>query len=44
MNTTEYQVSDLGDFEFYGENDQLHVDAIFRPGIDTPFHQQTTWR
>ena len=33
-----YQVSaDLDDVEFYWENDQLEVDALFRPGIDTPF-------
>ena len=33
-----YQVSaDLDDVEFYWENDQLDVDALFRPGIDTPF-------
>ena len=33
-----YQVSaDLDDVEFYWESDQLDVDAVFRPGIDTPF-------
>ena len=39
LDTSEYQVSsaDLDDVEFHWENDQLDVDAIFRPGIDTPF-------
>ena len=38
MDTSEYQVSaDLDDVEFYWENDQLDMDAVFRPGIDTPF-------
>ena len=38
LDTSGYQVSaDLDDVEFYWENDQLHVDALFRPGIDTPF-------
>ena len=33
-----YQVSaDLDDVEFYSENDQLDIDAAFRPGIDTFF-------
>ena len=29
--------ADLEDVDFYWENDQLDVDAVFRPGIDTPF-------
>ena len=29
-----YQVSDLDDVEFYWENDQLDVDAVFRAGLD----------
>ena len=39
MDTGWYQVSaaDLGDVEFYWENDQLDVDAVFRPGIDPHF-------
>ena len=37
MNTSGYQVSNLDDIEFYWENDELDVDAVFRPGIDTPF-------
>ena len=37
LDTSGYQVSaDLDDVEFYWENDQLDVDAVFRPGIDTP--------
>ena len=37
--TSGYQVSaaDLDDVEFYWENVELDVDAVFRPGIDTPF-------
>ena len=35
LDTSSYQVSDLEDIEFNWENDQL--DAVFRPGIDTPF-------
>ena len=40
MDTSGYQVSssaDLDDVEFYWENDQLDDDALFRPGIVTPF-------
>ena len=37
LDTSSYQVSDLEDIEFNWENDQLDLDAIFRPGIDTPF-------
>ena len=38
LDTGGYQVSaDLDDVEFYGEIDQLDVDAIFRPGTDTSF-------
>ena len=38
LDTIGYQLSvDLDDDEFQWENDQLEVDALFRPGIDTPF-------
>ena len=37
LDTSSYQVSDLEDIEFNWENDQLHLDAVFRPGIDNPF-------
>ena len=40
LDTSGYQVSaDLDDVEveFYWEKDELDVDAVFRPGIDTPF-------
>ena len=37
MDTCEYQLSNLGDVVFYWKKDQLHVDAVFRPGFDTPF-------
>ena len=38
MDSRGYQVSaDLDDVEFYWEIDQVVVDAVFRPGIDTPF-------
>ena len=41
MNTSSYQVSDLEDIEFNWENSQLEMDAVFRPGIDTPFSPNT---
>ena len=47
MDTIGYEVSaDLDDVEFYWEIDEPAVDAVFRPGIDTRFHQQhlMTWR
>ena len=37
LDTSSYQVSDLDDIEFNWENDQLDMDSVFRPGIDTPF-------
>ena len=38
LDTSGYQASaDLADVEFYWETDQLDVDAVFRPCIDTPF-------
>ena len=38
MDTIGYQVSaDLDDVDFYWQNNQLDVDVVFRPGIDTPF-------
>ena len=48
LDTSSYQVSDLEDTEFNWENSQLDMDAVFSPGIDTPFLQlQSTiyrWR
>ena len=41
LNTRGYHVSDLADMEFNWENDQLDLDAVFRPGIDTPFSPTT---
>ena len=41
LDTSSYQVSDLEDIEFNWENDQLDLDAVFRPGIDTPFSPTT---
>ena len=41
METSSYQVSDLKDIEFNWENSQLDMDAVFRPGIDTPFSPTT---
>ena len=33
-----YEVSaDPEEADFYSENNQLHVDAVFRPGLDIPF-------
>ena len=40
LDTSSYQVSDLEDIEFNWENSQLEMDAVFRPGIDTPSLQQ----
>ena len=37
LDTSSYQVSDLEDIEFNWDNSQLEMDAVFRPGIDTPF-------
>ena len=38
LDTNGFQVSaDLDDSEFNWENDQLDVNAVFRPGIGTPF-------
>ena len=39
LDTSGYQVSsaDPDVVEFYWENDQKDVDAVFRPDIDTPF-------
>ena len=39
--TSSYQVSDLEDIEFNWESSQLDMDAVFRPGIDTPFSPKT---
>ena len=41
LDTSSYQVSDLEDKEFNGENSQLDLDVVFRPGIDTPFSPTT---
>ena len=41
LDTSSYQVSDLEDIEFNWEVSQLDMDAVFRPGIDTPFSPTT---
>ena len=41
LDTSSYQVSDLEDIAFNWENSPLDVDAVFRPGIDTPFSPTT---
>ena len=41
LDTSSYQVSDLEDIEFNWEDSQLDLDAVFRPGIDTPFSSTT---
>ena len=41
LDTSSYQVSDLEDIEFNWGNSQLDMDAVFRPGIDTPFSPTT---
>ena len=37
LDTSSYQVSDLEDIEINWENSQSDMDAMFRPGKDTPF-------
>ena len=41
LDTSSYQVSDLEDIEFIWENDQLDLNAVFRPGIDIPYSPNT---
>ena len=41
LDTSSYQLTDLEDIEFNWENDQLDLDAVFRPGIDTRFSPTT---
>ena len=41
LDTSSYQVSDLEHIEFNWEDSQLDMDAVFRPGIDTPFFPAT---
>ena len=41
FDTSSYQVCDLEDIEFNWEKDQLDLDAVFRPGIDTLFSPTT---
>ena len=41
LDTSSYQMSDLEDIEFNWEDSQLDMDAVFRPGIDTPFSAAT---
>ena len=42
LDTSSRQVSDLKDIEFNWENSQLDMDAVLRPGIDTPFSPTTS--
>ena len=39
LDTSSYQLTDIEDIEFNWENSEL--DAVFRPGIDTPFSPTT---
>ena len=39
MDTSSYQLTDLEDIQFNWENSEL--DAVFRPGIDTPISPTT---
>ena len=41
LDTSSYQVSNLEDIEFNWEKSQLDMEAVFRPGIDTPFSPTT---
>ena len=46
MDKSSYKLSDLRAIEFFRENPQVELDAVFRPRIDISCHQQpsTTWR
>ena len=35
--TSGYKLSDLEDIEFSWEDPEVHMDGVYRPGIDTPF-------
>ena len=37
LDPSSYQIYDLKDIEFNWEKSQFDMDAVFRPGIDTPF-------
>ena len=37
MDNSFFELSGLDDIEFFWGNPQLKVDAVFRPGIGTPF-------
>ena len=39
--TTSYQASDIEHIEFNWENPHMDMDAVFRPGIHTPFSPTT---
>ena len=41
MDTSGFHVADLEDIEFHRENPALNRDAVFRPGIETPFSFST---
>ena len=41
MDTSEYQVSDLEDFQFHCEDLDLKMDAVFRPGTYPPDSRST---
>ena len=41
LDTSSYQLTNLEDIELNWENSQLDMDAVFRPGIDTPFSPNT---
>ena len=41
LDTSSYQVSNLENIGFNLENSQLHMEAVFRPNIDTAFSPTT---
>ena len=41
LNTSNYQLTDLEDIDFNWESSQLDMEAVFRPGIETPFSPTT---
>ena len=41
LDTSSYHLADLENIEFNWENSELDMDAVFRPGLDTPFSPTT---
>ena len=41
MNTSGNELSDLEEIDFFWENPQVELNAVFRPGTETPFSPTT---